>query len=309
MEDNRVATWSRIGEDVADCRNVGQVLKWAGLDYKVEQRPLFAGTAWESEQGEIELPNRYVTVRTTDNHPYDVVSDQYHIIQNEDAFDFVNYMSDEVTFVRAGETASGMVFIIASLPSVNILGDKFTPYVIFRNGFTGKITTSAAICPLRVVCQNQFNFAFKNTQNSISIRHVSNAEIKMEEARETLRLSADYMVRVNEIAEGYAGIKLTGNEMKWALDAMFPIDGIEEMNPFKRKSLIEARNKFMTAYEADDNYNFRGTAWGMINAYTDFITHKEPAGKRDDRFEGKFIQTTFKPSMNKIIEVIDAIAA
>ena len=46
----------------------------------------------------------------------------------------------------------------------------------------------------------------------------------------------------------------------------------------------------------------------MINAYTDFITHKDPAGKREDRFEGKFVNTTFKVSMNPIVNAIEAIA-
>lgn len=302
----REATWTKVGYSVEECRNLHEVLKLSGLDYEVNKEPIFIHP---DDEEPIMIPDRYITYRDNDGHTYDVVSDKYEIIQNEDAFDFVNYMSDEVTFERAGETASGMVFIIGSLPSVDILGDKFTPYVIFRNGFSGKITTSAAICPLRFVCQNQFNFAFKNTQNAISIRHVSNAEIKMQEARDTLKMSADYMMKLNMIAEGYAGTKLSEFQIRQVLNAMFPLEKAEEMNPYQRKSLMDAKAAFINAYEADDNRNFKGTAWGMINAYTDFITHKDPAGKQETRFEGKFVQTTFKPSMNKIIDVIDAIAA
>jgi hypothetical protein len=138
---------------------------------------------------------------------------------------------------------------------------------------------------------------------------VSNAEIKMQEARDTLKMSADYMMKLNTIAEGYAGTKLGEFQIRQVLNMMFPLENAEDMNPFQRKNLMDAKAAFINAYEADDNYNFRGTAWGMINAYTDFITHKDPAGKQETRFEGKFVQTTFKPSMNKIIDVIDAIAA
>ena len=302
----REATWTKVGHSVEDCRDLQAVLEESGLDYGVMKEPVYIQREDESP---ILVPDRYMTCSETDGHMYDIVSDKYEIIQNEDAFDFVNYMGEDITFERAGETAGGMVFIIGSLPSVDILGDKFTPYVIFRNGFTGKITTSAAICPLRFVCQNQFNFAFKNTQNAVNIRHVSNAEVKMQEAKETLKMSADYMARINEIAEGYAGMKLSEFQIKRVLEMMFPIKGAEDMNPYKRKSLMDARDHFIKAYEADDNYNFRGTAWGMINAYTDYITHKDPAGKQETRFEGKFVQTTFKPSMNKILDVVDAIAA
>lgn len=181
-----------------------------------------------------------------------------------------------------------MVYIIGKLPEVNILGDAFTPHVLFRNGFDGKNKITAAICPLRIVCQNQFNFAFKNTQNTITIRHVRNAESKLEEARETLKLCVDYMNELNSMAEHFAGMKITGDCMERVIKYLFPIPEDTVINPMKRKSLEDARAAFKKAHEQEDNRNFRGTAWGLINAYTDMITHREPAGTREDRFEGKY---------------------
>lgn len=301
---DRTTTWHAIGKEVQECKNMEQVLKASGLDYTVEKRPVFFGNdeIWHY------IPNRFVTVRTTDNHPYDVVSDKFEIIQNRDAFDFVNYMGDELQFEKAGETQSGMVYIIGKLPEVDILGDAFTPHVIFRNGFNGKTKITAAITPLRLVCQNQFNFAFKNTANAITIRHVRNAEAKLEEARETLKMTADYMEELTRMAEHFASMKISGPQMERVVKYLFPIPEDTEINPFKRKSLEDKRNAFIKAHEQDDNANFRGTAWGLINAYTDFMTHKAPAGKRDDRFEGKFVSTTFKVAMNPIINAIEGVA-
>lgn len=306
---DRSATWSSIGKDVQECADIEQVLEASGLDYEVEKRPIFFGNDWEDEVGTIEIPNRFVTVRTSDEHPYDVVSDKYEIIQNRDAFDFVNYMGDEISFEKAGETAGGMVYVIAKLPNVDILGDTFTPHILFRNGFGGKVKITAAICPLRIICQNQFNFAFKNTQNTITIRHVQNAEAKLLEAKETLKMSADYMAQLNMMAEKYATTQLSEFQFARFMKEAFPVDGIENINPFKRKTLEEAREKFMKAYDMDDNTNFRGTAWGLINAYTDYITHKVPQGNTDTKYEGKFVKVTFGQPMNQILTMIDSIAA
>ena len=302
---NRTTTWSAIGRDVQECKNMEQVLRMSGLDYTVEKRPAYS---WDSKGFYKEIPNRFVTTRTSDEHIYDVVSDKFEVIQNKDAFDFVNYMGDDLQFEKAGETANGMVYIIGKLPEVNILGDAFTPHVIFRNGFNGKVQITAAICPLRIVCQNQFNFAFKEAQNSITIRHVQNAEAKLEEARETLRMTADYMAQLTSMAEHFAGIKISANTLEKIVNYMFPIPEDSAVNAFKRKTLEDKRTEFLKAQEADDNRNFKGTAWGLINAYTDYVTHKEPAGKRDDRFEGKFVNTTFKVAMNPIVNAIEAMA-
>ena len=303
----RTSTWTNIGKDVTACRDMEQVLQASGLDYTVEKRPIFTYPDIEDDGTRMVIPNRFITARREDGHTYDVVSDKFEIIQNRDAFDFVKYMGDELAFEKAGETQSGMVYIIGKLPEVDILGDKFTPHVIFRNGFSGKVKITAAICPLRIVCQNQFNFAFRNTANTVQIRHVGNVEAKLEEAKEVLRLSADYMQELNLMAEHFAAMRLGKSSIERITDYLFPMP-TEEMNPFKRKSLEDARSAFMAAHDAEDNRNFRGTAWGMVNAYTDYITHKEPAGKREDRFEGKFVNTTFKIAMDPIVRAIETVA-
>lgn len=303
----RTSTWTNIGKDVTACKDMEQVLEMSGLDYTVEKRPIFTYPDIEDDGTRMVIPNRFITTRRQDGHTYDVVSDKFEIIQNRDAFDFVKYMGDELLFEKAGETQSGMVFVIGRLPEVDILGDKFTPHVIFRNGFSGKVKITAAICPLRIVCQNQFNFAFRNAANTVQIRHVGNAEAKLEEAKEVLRLSADYMAELNTMAEHFAAMRLDRARMERITDYLFPMP-TEDMNPFKRKSLEDARAKFISAHDAEDNRNFRGTAWGMVNAYTDYLTHKEPAGKREDRFEGKFVNTTFKVSMNPILQAIETVA-
>lgn len=294
---DRTTTWHAVGKSVQECKNMEQVLKASGLDYEVFKEPVGV----ESDGKFDIVPNRFVTMRDTDRHMYDVVSDKFEVIQNRDAFDFVNYMGDDLQFEKAGETQNGMVYIIGKLPSVNILGDEFTPHVLFRNGFSGKVKITAAICPLRIVCQNQFNFAFKNTENTITVRHVQNAERKLEEAKEVLKMSADYMQELNKMAEQYVGIKLTAEQVDKVLEDLFPSDKTGAMNAYKRNRLETAREAFRTAYLADDNGNFKGTAWGIINAYTDLITHRAPTGNTATKDEGKFMQVTFAPGLMNVI--------
>ena len=306
---DRTTTWHAIGKDVSECRDMEHVLKASGLDYNVVKRPLYFGDSWSDENPRNELINRFVTVRESDNRPYDVISDKFEIIQNRDAFDFVDYMGQEITFEKAGETATGMVYVIAKMPEVNILGDSFIPHVIFRNGFSGKVKITAAICPLRIVCQNQFNFAFRNTTNTVTVRHVQNAEQKLQEAKEVLKVSASYMQELSAMAETYAAKKLSPKALDWVLNMMFPINDPEHMNHYALHRLEVARSRFTAAYNADDNSNFRGTAWGMINAYTDFLTHAPALGSTSTKDEGKFSKVTFGQPMNRILEIVDQFAA
>lgn len=303
----RAATWTNVGTDVKGSKSIAFVLQNAGLDYEVEKRPVFMRT---DSGEEVWIPNRFVTTRQSDDHPYDVVSDKFEVIQNHDAFDFVNYLSDDIEYERAGETENGMVYIIGKLPNVDILGDAFTPHVIFRNGFSGKVKISAAICPLRIVCQNQFNFAFGSAANTVNIRHVSNAESKLLEAREILRTSYEYMNTLKLTAEKLSSKKVSKKQMELIVNnQLFPMPRAEEdMNPYARQCVERARNAFMKAYEHDDNGNFRGTAWGLVNAYTDYMTHvnTDTSKKKtaEELAESKFVRTTFGTPMNKVLDVI-----
>lgn len=302
---DRTTTWHAIGKGVEECQDLEGVLSASGLDYNVIKVPVYKEDEWGQFQ---QIPHRFLTKREDGTKDYDIVSDRFHVIQNRDAFEFVNYMGDELKFLKAGETDGGMVYIISVLPQVSILGDAFTPHVIFRNGFSGNVKITAAICPLRIVCQNQFNFAFKHTNNAITIKHMSSAEAKLAEARDVLKMSADYMVELNSMAERYAGIKLIPSDLDHVLNQMFPMVGLENMKQYQIERLEQEREAFKAAYFADDNANHRGTAWGLVNAYTDFITHKEPYRNTKTKDDSKFMTVTFAPGlMNAVLRSMAAV--
>lgn len=297
----RTATWANIGKSTVNCTSVDEVLKAAGLDYEVSKEPVY-----QSINGDFRvIPNKKATTRS-DGHVYGVVSDRYEVIQNKDAFEFVKYMGDELTFEKAGETGNGMVYIIGKLPEVNVLGDKFTPYVLFRNGFDGSTKITACITPLRVVCQNQFNFAFKNTNNAITIRHTSSANAQLVEARNTLKMCSEYMEQLNLMAESFATQKITRERLGKIINFLFPIPEDVDRDSAKYRHLDAAIDGFRKAHNAEDNRNFWGTAWGVVNAYTDYITHKEPSGKREGADDRKFINTTFATNMNPVLQALEA---
>lgn len=285
---NRLTTWSNLGTDVKDCGNINDVLIKSNLNYEVHTEKI------KTSNGLI-IPGRVATVANINGVDTVLgdVSDKYTICQNIDAFDFVDNISDELTFEKAGQTASGMVYIIAALPSVTVLDDEIKPYVILQNGHNGRYSFKTTIAPLRIVCQNQFNIAFKNSSNVISILHSSNMLNKMNSAEILLNSVANYMSEFNNNAIELATTKLSKS----------PEDIISEFFNFAKDDNVSKRviNKiekdesaFINAYNAEDNQNFKGTVWGMTNAFSDFITHREVKNTKNAS-ENKFMSVTFNP--------------
>ena len=130
----RTSTWSAIGTDVANAKNINEVLHAANLDYTVEKQKMIT-------EGGIEVPRRFATIaRYADDSTRYLgdVGDTYTICQNSDAFSFVDEIHDELKFVKAGETHNGLIYVIGELPSIDILGDTVTPHVILQNGHNGR---------------------------------------------------------------------------------------------------------------------------------------------------------------------------
>lgn len=283
----RTTTWNSIGTEVKST-NITDVLKKSGLDYRVVTQPVTTKIGGK----DIVIPNRVATVKEGTEEVLGIVSDRYHVCQNEEAFDFVNNV-EGVEFVKAGETHTGMVYVIGKLPEVTVLGDTFTPYLIFQNGHNGFYTVKTTICPLRIVCQNQFNYAFRESPNTISIQHSSQYSAKLAEAEMLIKSTAKYMKNFNNTAEELAMLKLGDDtRVQNIINSFFQV-AVDATD----RQIITAetqRTELFTAYKAEDNNNFAGTAWGLINGFSDYLTHKETKNTKN-KDESKFMTVTFDP--------------
>ena len=280
---SRVATWQNMGKDVSDCRTTQEVLVKAGLDYTVIKKP-----AYDWFGGRYRKSDEYFwTRRKSDGFRYGLVGKGYEVVQNNKAFGFVDYIPD-ITFVKAGETSKGRVYIIAKLPDVNILGDAFTPYIVFENGFGGNSSIKIILSPLRCICANQIPIISKEAENANMFRHTQGVTNRVKIAGATHAKIAAEMARLNTMAQGYAAMKVTPRQVRMILDAMFPV-AVDTPEATIRR-IEEQKQMFVDEYNEADNYAFRGTAWGLINAYTSCLTRKPLNGRATE--ESRFVNLT-----------------
>lgn len=68
---------------------------------------------------------------------------------------------------------------------------------------------------------------------------------------------------------------------------------------------LAKRNAFIQAYNAEDNQNFKGSIWGLVNAYSDYMTHYKARKSQSD--ESKFQAVTFDPTfLNRFLSIVNA---
>ena len=285
----RTSTFATIGHNVSECTSSAEVLSSAGLDYKVISAPIYYPDA---SGNYIQYKDKQITLNESTRKPFGVVSSKYKICQNQDAFSFIDYIGNdcqEFEYVKAGETSKGLVYIIAKIGDVNILGDAVTPYIIFQNSHDGQGSVKATISPLRIICQNQFNVSFRQSPNTISIVHSDQMDSKIITARTAMRDIAEYMGSFEVTAETLATKHITTDNVISIFNEVFKYDP-QTMSNKQIENFDTNRAEFVNCYLADDNSNFKGTAWGLINGAADYLTHHR--SNRKSSPEAIFVNTT-----------------
>lgn len=284
--------WHGIGTVVEDAPTSEDAIKMAKLDWKVEQFPIKAG--------KIEIPNYFANIRMDIKEPLGVVKNRYRIVQNDEAFDFVDNIvgNDEVEcrYETAGSLFNGKkIFLLVKLPEKNLLGDEVENYLFFTNSHDGSSAFMAGVTNVRVVCNNTLQMAIGGAKRTWYCRHTQSIDSKKQQAQEALGLAVKYIDSMDDVAENLYQKKI---DEELFFRKLFDAKYIKDQAEKNKETMIERMHIIYT--EKDDLQNFKGSAWGMYNAVADYLSNSIPLrqtktyqeNKLDRFFGGDYILQT-----------------
>lgn len=248
-------------------------LRYAGLDWEVNQTPVFTNEG-------MEIPGYKANVRSTDNKVLGIVSDRYKIVQNKEAFEFTDALIGEtengvIRYETAGSLCGGKrIWLLAKMPKTKILDDDIDPYMFFSNSHDGSGAVKVGMTAVRIVCANTLSMALNSAKRQWSTRHMGDMQSKLEEAKLCLQLADKYMKGLDIEADRLANAKLYKEQIDEILEEMFPID--DNDTDRKKRNVEDIKQSYYACWLQPDIAKFMNTAWGAVNAMSDFITHSAP---------------------------------
>lgn len=269
----REKPWHGLGTMVMEAPTSADALHLAGLDWTVDQTPVYTDAG-------IEITGYKANRRNSDNAILGIVSDRYKIVQNTEAFEFTDALIGEtengvVKYETAGSLCGGKrVWLLAKMPTQKILDDDVEPYMFFSNTHDGSGAIKVGITPVRIVCNNTLNIALNTAKRQWSTKHIGNMQSKLEEAKLCLQLADKYMKGLNEEADRFANATLYKEQIDEIFNEMFPID--DDTTERKKNNINEFKNEYYMCYLRPDIAQFMNTAWGAVNAMSDVVTHSAP---------------------------------
>lgn len=299
---SREKPWHGLGARVEEAPTSKDALQLAGLDWKVEQEPIF------TDEGNL-ISGYKANVRNTDKRVLGVVTDRYKIVQNTEAFEFTDALLGEgVRYETAGSLQDGRkVWLLARLPREYIIsGGRISPYLVFSNSHDGSGAVKVAITPIRVVCCNTLNLALSTAKRSWSMIHTGNVQEKIQEAKDTLFLAEKYMDELGKEIEVLRDKSLTDNQVKEFIEILLPME--EDATILQMKNIKRLREDMTARYfDAPDLKKVGSNAYRFVNAVSDFATHSKPLRMTANYQENLFNKTVEgNPLIDKAYQMVSA---
>jgi phage/plasmid-like protein (TIGR03299 family) len=319
--------WHKLGQQLDGAMFVEEALKACHADYEVQSRPIMVLTPEIQERMmngeaitadeliELTVPNTMATIRTDLNRSLGVVSDKYGIVQNIDAFRFVDMFcsgkfadrQDTPVIETCGVLGRGeRVFVTAKFPKPIVLDarrdDLVEMYVVFTTSHDGTGSVRCMCSPIRVVCNNTLSLAMGNNIGRISFRHSSNVMdrldlLQQENAEFAYKSMNVYEVYANGLKEEFdhlRNIKVSEKELDNILaevllspDAFkaYKVDGINSSGVKTRgRNLFFNVKQTIESGVGQDNQE-TGTAMWAINGLTTYYQNHANFSSDEIKFD------------------------
>ena len=279
IERDRVAPWIGVGVK-GEWTDYRDALVAAKMDFYVT--PQDALTHMDTITGHdlVTVPGIQVNVRPDTSQIMGVVSNNYGIVQNEDAFSMLQPFTDAGGVItNAGYTEQGLMFMVLRMHETTILGDKYDVDIMAVNSFNGAFPCAIIMVPTRIICQNMYRGLMgRGNDNVLRFRHGSKVDERLAAAKHALGTVNNYLAAFENTLENAANKRMDTQDIMQLVALLFPYPkpgGAREMVTRDRVDMY--RKEFIDKYYcAPDNQKFQGTGMGFVNAYMDYLSHREP---------------------------------
>ncbi len=269
--------WHGLGTQVSDDLNDEQFLKAAGLDWKVELKPLKADLGG----GEYaDVPGRFALVRNTDRKILTIAGQTWRPFQNADALKFIGDYAKAggATLETAGSLQGGtMVWGLAALKHSFAVrpGDTIRGYLLLTVPHTVGTAHTIRTTAVRVVCANTLALASRSDaninyrQNHLSDFDVSaakdavgKAHVELAEAERRFKIIADLKLSIEDAVK----------------KVLIPVFEPELLGTPAFENILSPENlpkkiDAILASAANAPGNEAGTGWGLLNGVTHWADH------------------------------------
>lgn len=279
--------WHGLGQLMPAGQSIEQWQAAAGMDYEVQR----GYVRYATERGQLAeamkvVQDKVVLFRSDTKDALGVVSDSYKVVQPREVLEFFRNWADAggMTIESAGVLFGGKrYFATAKLGEgvcVDGYSDKVVPYALLSTSADGSLATEARWTTVRVVCNNTLSMA-REKQAAVRVTHRS--EFKPEEVKNVLESANEEFKAFMEMSRQLAAVRLARPLAEDLTMHLFKT-GTKDADAIKEsRGFLRVMELFNGAAKGAELVTARETAWGWLNAVTEYADHHIRAHSEENR--------------------------
>jgi phage/plasmid-like protein (TIGR03299 family) len=266
--------WHHLGEVVEGAQTWEEAIKLSGQDFEViKEQNKHPRTG--------ELIQSWNIYRTDTDTFLGTVGSRYQTIQNAFQFKFMDSILGEggAHYETAGVLGKGeRVFVLANLEKqhdIHGTGDIHKAYLAGVGSHDGSTGQKFFATDVRIVCQNTLQAALNSRKKggTVNVRHTANAEKRILKQTEMLVQARDEFTNTMSILETLAERKVNSEIVASTVAELFGIKDITKEVPQRTLNAITSIRDLFESNDNDAFPQFRGTAYNLLNACTEYTDH------------------------------------
>ena len=284
--------WHGLGELMPAGQDVQAWAKAAGMEYNVKRGYIRYATEHLTPDAQIsqlqKVEDKVVLFRSDTGAPLGVVSDSYKVVQPFEVLDFFREwaQSGGMTIESAGVLFGGKrYFATAKLADgvfVDGVGgrDKVVPYVLLSTSADGSLATEGRLTTVRTVCNNTLRMAMK-TASAFKVSHRS--KFKADEAQGIIESAHEEFGAFMQTSRKLAAIKVE-THLAEEMTALLLVNDARDKDLARESAGFQ---RIMGLFQGGGMGSLmettRETAWGWLNACTEYSDHHIRARSDENR--------------------------
>ena len=284
--------WHGLGRQLTQKQPIEVWQREAGMDWQIQESPVHFKADAISHMGSIHsFPEQKVLYRSDTQAPLSVVSNRYQTVQPREVMEFYRDLTEMSGYEleTAGVLKGGRKFwaLARTGQSTSLKGnDQVNGYLLLATSCDGTLATTATPTTVRVVCNNTLTIALDGTTRAIKVPHSTRFDAQVVKKQLGVAVSQwdEFMYRMRALAERKVQWHEAMGYFMNVLCEVTPNSKLPEVLPNERamrkvQSLYEGQGRGSTLASA------QGTAWGLLNAVTEYVDHERRARSNEYRMD------------------------
>ena len=283
--------WHGLGQSLPANQSIETWAQAAGMDWQIEESPVRYITEVAGHLGSIRtFDEQKVLYRSDTAEALSVVSQRYKVVQPREVLEFYRDLAEMSGYEleTAGVLKAGRKFwaLARTGQAATLKGsDTVNGYLLLATSCDGSLATTATPTTIRVVCNNTLTIALNGASQAVKVRHSTkfDAQAVKKELGVAVSQWDAFMYRMKTLSER----KVKSHEaMSYFLNVLCESTGpsgsavLTNERALKTvQALYDGQGKGSELAAAKD------TAWGLLNAVTEYVDHEKRARSSDHRFD------------------------